>query len=94
MFYIGSTHGDSCLIQLIKGQEKSKYTVNVLSTYSCLGPIVDFCLYDYNKQGKVQRENIDFSTVLKILLLANDGLLCWCGKGCKYKNSRKWYRIQ
>ncbi|KAG0745943.1 hypothetical protein G6F57_002896 [Rhizopus arrhizus] len=52
MFYIGSTHGDSCLIQLIKGQEKSKYTVNVLSTYSCLGPIVDFCLYDYNKQGK------------------------------------------
>lgn len=95
MFYIGSTHGDSCLIQLIKGQEKSKYTVKVLSTYSCLGPIVDFCLYDYNKQGKVQRKTL-VSVFFKPppLLLANHGLLCWCRKGCKYKDSRKWYRIQ
>lgn len=53
MFYIGSAQGDSCLIQLVKSPESLKYSVKVLATYSCLGPIGDFCLFDYNKQGKV-----------------------------------------
>ncbi|KAG1460698.1 hypothetical protein G6F56_005890 [Rhizopus delemar] len=52
MFYIGSAQGDSCLIQLVKSPESLKYSVKVLATYSCLGPIGDFCLFDYNKQGK------------------------------------------
>ncbi|RCH91996.1 DNA damage-binding protein 1a, partial [Rhizopus azygosporus] len=52
MFYIGSTHGDSCLIQLVNAATPSKYSIRVLANYSCLGPIVDFCLFDYNEQGK------------------------------------------
>lgn len=50
LFYIGSLQGDPCVIRLNK--VGSKFSVETLHTFSNLGPIVDFCLFDYDQQGK------------------------------------------
>lgn len=50
IFYIASAQGDPCVIKLV--MEGMKRTVQVLQTFPNLGPILDFCLFDYDGQGK------------------------------------------
>ncbi|KAI8636915.1 CPSF A subunit region-domain-containing protein [Parasitella parasitica] len=50
LFYIGSSQGDPCVIRL--NRLGAKFSVDILHTFSNLGPIVDFCLFDYDQQGK------------------------------------------
>lgn len=50
LFYIGSLQGDPCVIRLNK--VGPKFSIDILHTFSNLGPIVDFCLFDYDQQGK------------------------------------------
>ncbi|KAK6917109.1 Cleavage/polyadenylation specificity factor, A subunit, C-terminal [Dillenia turbinata] len=52
--YIGSSHGDSQLIKLnLQPDSKGSY-VEVLERYVNLGPIVDFCVVDLERQGQGQ----------------------------------------
>ncbi|XP_062160376.1 DNA damage-binding protein 1-like isoform X2 [Alnus glutinosa] len=52
--YIGSSYGDSQLIKLnLQHDAKGSY-VEVLERYVNLGPIVDFCVVDRERQGQVQ----------------------------------------
>lgn len=51
LLYIGSTQGDSSLVRLILNDTK-RYTVETLYTFTNLGPIVDFCLFDYDGHGE------------------------------------------
>lgn len=51
LLYIGSSQGDPCIVRLIP-QLGGRYTTEILHTFSNLGPIVDFCLFDYDGQGK------------------------------------------
>ncbi|KAI8090511.1 CPSF A subunit region-domain-containing protein [Thamnidium elegans] len=51
LLYIGSTQGDSSIIRLVPNALR-KYTVEPVSTFLNLGPIVDFCLFDYDGHGE------------------------------------------
>uniref|UniRef100_A0A2P2KL64 Uncharacterized protein n=1 Tax=Rhizophora mucronata TaxID=61149 RepID=A0A2P2KL64_RHIMU len=52
--FIGSSHGDSQLIKLnLQPDSKGSY-VEVLERYVNLGPIVDFCVVDLERQGQGQ----------------------------------------
>ncbi|KAF2310806.1 hypothetical protein GH714_017398 [Hevea brasiliensis] len=52
--YIGSSYGDSQLIKLnLQPDAKGSY-VEVLESYVNLGPIVDFCVVDLERQGQGQ----------------------------------------
>ncbi|KAL0918442.1 hypothetical protein M5K25_010451 [Dendrobium thyrsiflorum] len=52
--YVGSKYGDSQLIKLnLQPDEKGSY-VEVLEKYVNLGPIVDFCVVDLERQGQGQ----------------------------------------
>jgi DNA damage-binding protein 1 len=51
ILYIGSSQGDPCVIKIV--MEGVKRTgIQVLQTFPNLGPILDFCLFDYDGQGK------------------------------------------
>ncbi len=66
--FIGSTYGDSQLIQLTN--EKRNITdgldagedsedngcVEVLESFTNLGPIIDFCVVDLDRQGQVRSD--------------------------------------
>jgi DNA damage-binding protein 1 len=52
MIYIGSAQGDPCIAQIQHDSRTGKYTLNIIKSFSNLGPIVDFCLFDYDQQGK------------------------------------------
>ncbi|GAA5808539.1 hypothetical protein MFLAVUS_001930 [Mucor flavus] len=51
LLYIGSTQGDSSVIRLVPNALR-KYTVEPVSSFLNLGPIVDFCLFDYDGHGE------------------------------------------
>ncbi|CAI9760069.1 unnamed protein product [Fraxinus pennsylvanica] len=52
--YVGSSYGDSQLIRLnLQPDEKGSY-VEVMERYVNLGPIVDFCVVDLERQGQGQ----------------------------------------
>ncbi|XP_020599967.1 DNA damage-binding protein 1 [Phalaenopsis equestris] len=52
--YVGSKYGDSQLIKLnLQPDEKGSY-VEVIEKYVNLGPIVDFCVVDLERQGQGQ----------------------------------------
>lgn len=53
MIFIGSKLGDSQLIRLLNDPEDNNY-LEVCETYTNLGPIVDMCLVDLEKQGQGQ----------------------------------------
>lgn len=53
LLFISSAQGDPCVIRLISSGPMAKYSIEILHTFSNLGPIVDFCLFDYDQQGKV-----------------------------------------
>lgn len=53
MIYIGSKLGDSQLIRLRNEPEDNNY-LEICETYTNLGPIVDMCLVDLEKQGQGQ----------------------------------------
>lgn len=50
--FIGSTYGDSQLIKLNNSKD-SEDTVELLETFTNLGPIVDFAVVDLDRQGQV-----------------------------------------
>ncbi|KAG5189499.1 hypothetical protein JKP88DRAFT_353064 [Tribonema minus] len=52
--YVGSTGGDSQLIRLMETPGEDGSYVEVLESFSNLGPIVDLCLVDFDKQGQAQ----------------------------------------
>jgi DNA damage-binding protein 1 len=55
--YVGSRHGDSQLVKLhpnaISPEEPDNY-VEVLEGIANLGPILDFCVVDLERQGQGQ----------------------------------------
>ncbi|KAI8880494.1 hypothetical protein K501DRAFT_254965 [Backusella circina FSU 941] len=51
IIYCGSRQGDSTLIRLIT-DPSAKYRIKILQRCENIGPIVDFCIFDYNNQGK------------------------------------------
>jgi DNA damage-binding protein 1 len=53
--FVGSSGGDSQLVNLLtdKDAETDSY-IQVLETYTNLGPIVDFCVMDLKRQGQCQ----------------------------------------
>lgn len=53
MIFIGSKLGDSQLIKLLEDPQENNY-LEVCETYTNLGPIVDMCLVDLEKQGQGQ----------------------------------------
>ncbi|KAF2077319.1 hypothetical protein CYY_001385 [Polysphondylium violaceum] len=53
--YVGSTSGDSQLIKLNTEKDpQSNSYISILENYTNLGPIVDFCVVDLEKQGQGQ----------------------------------------
>ncbi|TKY44495.1 DNA damage-binding protein 1 [Spatholobus suberectus] len=52
--YIGSCYGDSQLIKLNKPPDARGSYMKVLESYINLGPIVDFCVVDLERQGQGQ----------------------------------------
>ncbi|KAL6499676.1 DNA damage-binding protein 1a [Orobanche gracilis] len=52
--YVGSSYGDSQLIKLNPQPDAKGSYVEVLERYMNLGPIVDFCVVDLEKQGQCQ----------------------------------------
>ncbi len=54
MVFVGSKLGDSQLIKLNEHQNESKSFINVLETYTNLGPIMDMLVVDIEKQGQGQ----------------------------------------
>lgn len=52
--YIGSKLGDSQLIRITTEPDKEGSLVQVCETYTNLGPILDMCLVDLEKQGQGQ----------------------------------------
>lgn len=67
--YIGSTFGDSQLIRLSKEKQQDSY-IEVIGSYANLGPMVDFCVVDLEKQGQVK-----LFQYCKILIVFRDKLL-------------------
>eukprot|EP01112_Ceratiomyxa_fruticulosa_P020970 TRINITY_DN7283_c0_g1_i2.p1 TRINITY_DN7283_c0_g1~~TRINITY_DN7283_c0_g1_i2.p1 ORF type:complete len:1042 (-),score=227.88 TRINITY_DN7283_c0_g1_i2:442-3567(-) len=53
--YIGAGHGDSQLVKLLteKNEETGTY-ITILEEFTNLGPIVDFCVVDLERQGQGQ----------------------------------------
>ena len=52
--YVGSQQADSQLIRLVAPPSPEGNHVNVVETYANLGPIVDFCVVDLERQGQGQ----------------------------------------
>ncbi|KAE8706609.1 DNA damage-binding protein 1 [Hibiscus syriacus] len=52
--FIGSSYGDSQVIKLNPQPDAKGYYVEVLDRYVNLGPIVDFCVVDLERQGQGQ----------------------------------------
>ncbi|KAL9270792.1 DNA damage-binding protein 1-like protein [Drosera capensis] len=52
--YVGSSYGDSQLIKLNRQPDSKGSYVEVLERYVNLGPIVDFCVVDLERQGQGQ----------------------------------------
>eukprot|EP00210_Caulerpa_lentillifera_P005156 g4928.t1 len=53
-FFIGSSSGDSQLIKLVSDSSMQSSPVKVLNTFTNLGPIIDFCVVDLERQGQCQ----------------------------------------
>ncbi|CAA0805711.1 DNA damage-binding protein 1a [Striga hermonthica] len=54
VIFVGSSYGDSQLLKLNLQPEAEGYCVEVLEIYVNLGPIVDFCVVNLEKQGQCQ----------------------------------------
>ncbi|KAG1687986.1 hypothetical protein DVH05_004505 [Phytophthora capsici] len=52
--FIGSTFGDSQLIKLNADRDENGSYLEVLDTYVNVGPIIDFCVMDLDRQGQGQ----------------------------------------
>ncbi|DAZ92907.1 TPA: LOW QUALITY PROTEIN: hypothetical protein N0F65_013069, partial [Lagenidium giganteum] len=52
--FVGSTFGDSQLIKLLPERDERGSYIEVLDTYTNIGPIVDFCVMDLDRQGQGQ----------------------------------------
>ncbi|KAG6617756.1 DNA damage-binding protein 1a [Phytophthora cinnamomi] len=52
--FIGSTFGDSQLIKLNADRDENGSYIEVLDTYVNVGPIIDFCVMDLDRQGQGQ----------------------------------------
>lgn len=49
MLYLGSTQDDSCIVRLLNNDTE----IEIVRTFPNIAPISDFCLFDYDQQGKV-----------------------------------------
>jgi DNA damage-binding protein 1 len=52
--FIGSCFGDSQLIKLHPDKDENGSNIEVLETFTNLGPIQDFCVVDLERQGQGQ----------------------------------------
>eukprot|EP01114_Cavostelium_apophysatum_P022802 TRINITY_DN8377_c0_g1_i1.p1 TRINITY_DN8377_c0_g1~~TRINITY_DN8377_c0_g1_i1.p1 ORF type:complete len:965 (-),score=280.18 TRINITY_DN8377_c0_g1_i1:487-3381(-) len=52
--FVGSSHGDSQLISLVAEKDENGSFLKILESYTNLGPIVDFCVVDLERQGQGQ----------------------------------------
>lgn len=52
--FVGSTFGDSQLVKLLPERDEHGSYLEVLDTYTNIGPIVDFCVMDLDRQGQGQ----------------------------------------
>lgn len=53
LLFISSAQGDPCIVRILPIEANAKYSIEIIHTFSNIGPIVDFCLFDYDQQGKV-----------------------------------------
>ncbi|KAI8368044.1 mono-functional DNA-alkylating methyl methanesulfonate N-term-domain-containing protein [Blakeslea trispora] len=51
LFFAGSTKADSCVFRL-NTASNGRISIDILHHFYNLAPIVDFCLFDYDQQGK------------------------------------------
>jgi DNA damage-binding protein 1 len=71
MVFVGSTFGDSQLVRLRAEVEPVTGShLDVLATYGNLGPIVDFCVVDLDRQGQVSSCFIRLFFVIFILVIS------------------------
>ena len=56
VIFLGSKFGDSQLIKLSEHKNENNTHINVLETYTNLGPILDMLVVDIEKQGQGQVE--------------------------------------
>jgi len=61
--YVGSSLADSQLIKLRTESDETGNFVEILENFNNLGPIVDFCVVDLDRQGQVKREPFCFEGV-------------------------------
>ncbi|KAI7865405.1 CPSF A subunit region-domain-containing protein [Spinellus fusiger] len=73
LVYVGSSQGDSCLIKFTPTPE---HTFKVIEEYASLAPIVDFCVFDLDHQGK--------QTMVCCSGVSNDGSLRIVQGGIKF----------
>lgn len=52
--FVGSKSGDSQLVKILKEPEKNGSCIQVCELFTNLGPIIDMCLVDLEKQGQGQ----------------------------------------
>nr|CCA20849.1 predicted protein putative [Albugo laibachii Nc14] len=52
--FVGSTFGDSQLVKLNSKRDESGSYIEVLDSYVNIGPIIDFCVMDLDRQGQGQ----------------------------------------
>jgi DNA damage-binding protein 1 len=53
MLYLGSSQGDSYLARL--DLQNTASPLEIVDEYPSLAPIIDFCVYDLDKQGRVSK---------------------------------------
>jgi DNA damage-binding protein 1 len=54
VLFIGSRHGDSQLIKLNLTPDENGSYITVMETFTNLGPILDICVVDLERQGQGQ----------------------------------------
>ena len=65
--FVGSASGDSQLIQLLSESDENGSFVQILDIFTNLGPIVDFCVVDLDRQGQVNFRNIIYLFIFFLL---------------------------
>jgi DNA damage-binding protein 1 len=54
VFFVGSAFGDSQLIKLLPAPNENGSYVQVLDTYLNIGPVIDMCVVESDRQGQCQ----------------------------------------
>jgi DNA damage-binding protein 1 len=65
--YIGSQFGDSQLVHIAEQPYENGHYLRVIDQFTGLGPIIDFCVVDLEKQGQVCVKRVTFVRVFNAI---------------------------